>query len=157
MSDRWPHRAGLVQTFGTVDDAASRQVYIEPPFPMVAAWDLGVSIHRIRCHRLVATSLHRALDEIGAAFPSAARRVLHLDRFGGTYNKRRMRGGSRWSTHAWGIAIDLAPALNGLHTPWPTRAAMPLPVIQAFAAEGWTPAATAVGRDAMHFQALAEW
>ena len=39
---------------------------------------------------------------------------LGLDMWGGCYNKRKMRGGSRWSTHSWGIAIDWDPSRNQL-------------------------------------------
>ena len=64
-----------------------------------------------------------------------------------------MRGGSRISTHAWGIAIDLAPNWNGNLMPWPTVATMPLEIMEIFAREGWLSAGAFWGRDAMHFQA----
>ena len=64
-----------------------------------------------------------------------------------------MRGGSLPSLHARGAAIDLDPGTNGLHTPWPTRATMPLEVMECFAREGWLAAGAFWGRDAMHFQA----
>jgi hypothetical protein len=64
-----------------------------------------------------------------------------------------MRGGTRPSTHARGIAIDLAPVWNGNATPWPAKATMPLAVMEQFAREGWLPAGAFWGRDAMHFQA----
>jgi hypothetical protein len=64
-----------------------------------------------------------------------------------------MRGGSNWSLHAYGAAIDLAPHNNGLHTHWPTRATMPLEVMEIFARQGWLPAGAFWSRDPMHFQA----
>jgi hypothetical protein len=34
--------------------------------------------------------------------------------FGGCLNVRRMRGGSAWSMHSWGIAFDFDPDRNQL-------------------------------------------
>ena len=156
-SSPFPSWKEIHSFYGDLDQAADAQVYIEPPYPMVLAWDVNAQIHRIRCHTKVAPSLTLALEEIGSAFGEGARRRLQLDRFGGVYNRRRMRGGDRWSSHAWGIAIDLAPTLNGLNTPWPSVGSMPSVVVEIFESLGWTSGARAVGRDAMHFQALNEW
>ena len=107
-----------------------------------------VSKNGIRCHKRVAHSLGKVLTAIAA---SPHRGVLA--HYAGCYNFRPMRGGTRPSTHARGIAIDLAPAWNGNATPWPAKATMPLAVMEQFAREGWLPAGAFWGRDAMHFQA----
>jgi len=39
-------------------------------------------------------------------------RRLKLDMYGGCYNKRRIRGGKSWSTHAFGAAMDIWPNKN---------------------------------------------
>lgn len=102
----------------------------------------------IRCHRRVAHSLGKVLAAIAA---SPHRGILAY--YAGCYNFRAMRGSSRISTHARGIAIDLAPNWNGNSTPWPEKATMPLAVMELFAREGWLSAGAFWGRDAMHFQA----
>jgi hypothetical protein len=108
----------------------------------------GQPVRNIRCHHLVANSLVTVLSEIAA---SPARWILA--EYAGCYNFRKMRGGSRHSKHAWGIAIDFAPATNGLRTHWPRAATMPIEVMECFAREGWLSAGAAWSRDAMHFQA----
>jgi hypothetical protein len=65
---------------------------------------------------------------------------------------RTQRGGSEPSKHSWGAAIDLDADRNGLHTAWPTRAHMPLRVIEVFAQHGWINLGATIGRDGMHFQ-----
>ena len=64
-----------------------------------------------------------------------------------------MRGGSLPSLHARGAAVDLDPDHNGNGTSWPTRAIMPLEVMEEFAKEGWLAAGAFWGRDSMHMQA----
>ena len=54
--------------------------------------------------------LVRVLDHYG---PERIRE-LGLDLFGGCLNVRRMRGGSAWSVHAWGAALDFDPERNQL-------------------------------------------
>jgi hypothetical protein len=49
--------------------------------------------------------------------------------------------------------VDLDPDDNGNHVAWPTRATMPLEVMEAFAREGWVSAGAFWSRDAMHHQA----
>lgn len=107
----------------------------------------GIAVRTIRCHAKVADALLAVLRELSKTHPEI------LAEYGGCYNNRLMRGGSLPSLHARGAAIDFAPAKNGLNTPWPTRATMPLEVMEAFAKQGWLAAGAFWGRDAMHFQA----
>jgi hypothetical protein len=108
----------------------------------------GKPVKSILCHHKVAASLKRVLEDI-AASPHAA----ILREFAGVYNNRPMRGGSLPSLHARGAAIDLAPGTNANSTHWPSRATMPLEVMESFAREGWLAAGAFWSRDAMHFQA----
>jgi hypothetical protein len=138
------------------DEGSLRAFFGEPgdalKLAKVSVQGLGLMYERrpvmnILCHHKVADSLLRILHEI-AAGPHAA----ILKQFAGVYNNRPMRNGRRPSLHARGAAIDLAPDANGNVTHWPTKATMPLEVMEAFAREGWTCAGAAWSRDAMHFQ-----
>jgi hypothetical protein len=120
-------------------------------WPVPAGVDIryeGKVLTYLRCHRLVGESLLRVLHEIAAGPHTAI-----LQAYAGIYNHRPMRGGSAWSLHAYGAAIDLDPGRNGNHTHWPSKATMSLDVMEAFAREGWMPAGAFWSRDAMHFQA----
>jgi hypothetical protein len=106
----------------------------------------GRTVKTIRCHKLCAETLSSILLELSEATPWL------LELYAGCYNFRKMRGGSNWSLHAWGAAIDFDPARNGLNTHWPTRAVMPFTVMEIFARHGWLSAGAFWGRDAMHHQ-----
>jgi len=71
----------------------------------------------------------------------------------GVFNFRLKRGGSTYSLHAYGAAIDLDADDNTFKNAWPINADMPLEIIEEFAREGWVSAAAFWGYDAMHFQA----
>jgi hypothetical protein len=107
----------------------------------------GKPVQTIRCHHLVAHSLVEIITEI-ADTPSA----WILTQYAGCYNYRKMRGGSRHSKHAWGIAVDFAPASNGLRNHWPRAASMPIEAMEAFARQGWLAAGAFWNRDAMHYE-----
>jgi hypothetical protein len=109
---------------------------------------IGSPVKTIRCHTKVAESLHRVLSAIAN---SECKWILR--KYAGCFNHRPMRGGTRLSTHSWGVAIDLWPARNGNTVHWPTRAEMPIEVMEAFAREGWLSAGAFWSRDAMHAQA----
>lgn len=142
--------------FPAASQAALRKTYGAPgdesALILLEVADLGVRfegrpVRAIRCHRLVAASLRRALEAVRRVAPWL------LERYAGAFCHRNIRGGTTPSLHAWGAAIDLDPSANGNTTHWPTRATMPIAVMEAFAREGWLPAGAFWGRDAMHFQA----
>lgn len=109
----WPREAELTQALGT-PTRKPPLVVVPCPWPLALAWDLNTRPSGIGCHEQVADSLARVLARIHDHYGPERLRELGLHRYGGCYNKRRKRGGTRWSTHAWGIAIDWDPAHNKL-------------------------------------------
>jgi len=143
----WPatDEAALSKFYG---DAGDEGYLVKPSVAGLGVKYDGTTVAAIRCHKRVADSLGRILGAIAA---TPHRGILAY--YAGCYNFRAMRGGTRPSTHARGIAIDLAPDWNGNSTPWPEKATMPLAVMECFAREGWLSAGAFWGRDATHFQA----
>jgi len=143
----WPKsdQTSLREFYGHPDDN-SVIVNIAAPSWM-RLYDTDAKVKTISCHKKVADSLLRALAGAYAASPD------HAKRFFGCHVDRNMRGGSKPSLHAYGAAIDLAASTNGNKTHWPTKADMPLEVMEAFAREGWMPAGAFWARDGMHVQA----
>lgn len=143
------------------DQASLRRFYGEPGdeanlvtigFPYRMLYD-GKAVTRTRCHWRVADSLLRILNDIRGQFADAPDIVDEATDYGGCYNYRPKRGGTSWSLHAWGAAIDLDADDNTFRDSWPMKADMPLEIMEAFAREGWTSAGAFWGYDAMHFQA----
>jgi hypothetical protein len=87
---------------------------IKLPYPMKLAWDKKVSVSKMSCHKLVAQNFTNVFNELLAHYGLAELQRLEIDIFGGCFNFRAMRGGSDFSTHSWGIAIDLSPEKNTL-------------------------------------------
>ena len=144
----WPgtSQAALQRFYGSPGDSSQQT--------MIDVSGLGVrfsgqAVNRINCHRKVADSLLAIIREL-ATFPEGKH---YLATYAGVYNNRPMRGGSLPSLHARAAAIDGDAARNGNRTAWPTRATMPISVMEVFARYGWLSAGAFWGRDAMHFQA----
>ena len=90
-------------------------VTVPMPYPRRIAWDLKVITNRMQCHKLVAPIFQKIHTEILAHYGLKEIQRLEIDIFGGCYNFRKMRGGSDWSRHSWGIAEDLNPSKNDLN------------------------------------------
>ena len=109
------------------------------------AWDMKISVRKMRCHRLLADrilSIFVQIEESGFAD--------RIESFGGCFNFRTKRGGNALSTHSWGIAIDLNP-----HTNVPgTSGRMSSGIVGIFENAGfvWGGRWSARFRDPMHFQ-----
>ncbi|MBP6389728.1 MAG: hypothetical protein KA175_02760 [Flavobacteriales bacterium] len=154
--NNWPSQrsdAELIAHFGPVD---TNQKRIALPYPHRIAWDPDKVVHRYSCHALVHDSLLRVLTHVLDIYGLPDIQRLRLDQWGGCLNKRKMRGGDRWSTHAWGIAVDYDPANNQLR--WGAdRASLAgaeyAPWWRCWEEEGWLSLGRARNFDWMHVQA----
>ncbi len=90
----------------------AKLVKVRCPWTLKIAWNLSRRVETISCHPKVADSLERILSGIHEYYGDDEIARLGLNLYGGSYNCRKKRGGSTWSTHAWGIAIDWDPAHN---------------------------------------------
>ena len=81
---------------------------------MRLAWNTRTKVARTSCHERIHDSAARIFDRVLDHYGPEEIRRLGLDLFGGCLNVRRMRGGSAWSMHSWGIAFDFDPANNRL-------------------------------------------
>lgn len=147
----WPasDQASLRAFYGHPGDE-SALVRIEFPYPML--YD-GKRVTSTRVHNRCAASLLRVLTAIRDRIEASPLIRDEAEDFGGVFNFRLKRGGSTYSLHAWGAAIDLDADDNSFRDTWPMKSDMPLEIIEEFAKEGWVSAAAFWGYDAMHFQA----
>lgn len=68
----------------------------------------GGAMRTVYCHAKIAPVLAAVFDDIHAAGLS-----VHIQSFGGGYVYRKKRSkGTAWSTHAWGIAVDINAQWN---------------------------------------------
>ena len=133
-------------------------VTIKLPFPMRLAWDLKNKVTKITCHKLAADKLMAIFNDLLAHYGYDEIVRLGIDLYGGCFNYRAMRGGSEWSLHSWGIAIDFDPARNQLKESKKTaRFARPeyKPMIDIFYKHGFESLGREKDYDWMHFQIAA--
>jgi hypothetical protein len=107
----WPSQNNVQSFFGNV---GTRQVMCEVPFEMVLAWDTKTKLKRYSCHELVKEPMERIWNRTLEHYGYDKIVQLRLHHFGGCLNVRKMRGGSGWSMHSWGIAVDIDPDRNTL-------------------------------------------
>ncbi|CAB4144162.1 D-alanyl-D-alanine carboxypeptidase [uncultured Caudovirales phage] len=127
-------------------------VPIVPPYTLFYA---DKPIKSFLMHHKCADATRHALDAILSETKSDKRLLTKsgANVFGGSFNFRLMRGGSKLSMHSWGCAIDLDPANNGFHDETPKFLTYPF-VVKAFEDVGATWGGRWKGRacDGMHFQ-----
>jgi hypothetical protein len=150
-----PAYADLDRIFGPAAGPASTAGRCVLPFPFVIAWDKSQRVNSFACHALVAPALTTIFAKAAKHYGEKEYRRLRLDLFGGCFNHRPMRGGTRLSTHSWGIAVDLDPQRNQLK--WGRdRAAFAQPEYAPFwkivESHGGVSLGRARNMDWMHFQ-----
>ena len=155
----FPHQRDVKSFYGNPSNGPheiSRQLVRIDVYPMVLDWKLRQSVSTISVHKKCAYSAQAAFIEIERVYGVEKLTKLGLHRFAGSYNHRKMRGGSSWSMHAYGCAIDFFARPNGLRTRCPD-ALFCGPEYKAFfdiwEDHGWTSLGRAIGRDWMHVQA----
>lgn len=155
VANSWPKQdySSMVEFYGPVGE---NQTQIELPYQMKLAWDTIATVKKITCHEKVSKSLYTIFENTLKTYGQKDIVKLRLDLFGGCVNVRRMRGGSAWSIHSWGAAVDLDPDNNQLK--WGRdRATFAKkeyePFWQIVEKEGWTSLGRSRNFDWMHFQA----
>lgn len=147
--------AQIIAKYGQPGDPQNLTM-IQLPYRMRVAWDLNIIVSRIQCHKLIALPLTKVFTELLAAYGFEELQKLGIDLYGGCVNVRLMRGSkTKWSRHAWGIAIDLDPARNKLKKTHKTaRFARSeyKKMIDIFYANGFIGLGQEQDRDWMHFE-----
>ena len=160
-----PAIIGSANVWPTSGETALKKYYGEPgsnltylivPYPHYLAWNTSAKVTRIQCHEKIHDSLDRVLNRVLEHYGEEKIKALRLDLFGGCFNKRKMRGGSRWSLHSWAIALDYDPSHNKLK--WGRdKAAFAQSEYEQWwklwEEEGWTSLGRAKNYDWMHIQA----
>ena len=147
--------AECLKQFGVPNEQGSYLKTINLPYPMRIAWDTKTKVTKMRCHIVVADKFLKIFNDLLATYGYEKLVELGIDLYGGCFNFRKMRGGSSWSKHAWGIAIDLDPARNTLkETSKTARFARPeyAPMIDIFYKHGFISLGREKGFDFMHFE-----
>lgn len=155
----WPLQSELRKKFGTPDYGGSfrkNMVQVNLPYTM---WMDDIKITKTWMNKSCADSLLRIMtyvwDENGRDYDRIKSQQLHV--FSGAWNIRNMRGGASLSTHAYGVAIDIAAPYNALgKKPGYNKHSFTKDslIVKAFREEGWTWGGEWERRpDGMHFQA----
>lgn len=145
----------IISKYGKPNQQGSYLTTIKLPYPMRLAWDKKTTVLTMRCHKLVADDFQKVFADLLAHYGLAKIQELGIDLFGGCFNFRSMRGGSDYSRHSWGIAIDLDPERNQLkETSKTARFARPeyQPMIDIFYKHGFLSLGREKNYDWMHFE-----
>ena len=144
-----------IAKYGKPNQNGTYLVNIKLPYPMRLAWDKNSKVTTMRCHKLVADKFNAVFNDLLAHYGLAKIQELGIDLFGGCFNFRSMRGGSDYSRHSWGIAIDLDPERNKLKETSKTARfarAEYKPMIDIFYKHGFESLGREKNYDWMHFE-----
>lgn len=119
--NEWPTQAEVRSGWSVFGRPGREEnlVNIEPPYPLYYE---GKKVQTIRVHNLIATAVKQALQEVLDHYGLEEIHRLGLDNYSGSYNYRKTTGGTSYSMHAWGIALDFAAETNAysMHKPQAT-------------------------------------
>ena len=147
----------IITTFGDIREYIRQDGSLDPrweteflvrtdlPFPLTLSWDYAQTVKEITCHKKLGEVFVEVLGNI-----QARGLQTNISTFGGCFSFRQQRTGTKLSTHAWGIAIDLNPETNAQGT----MGNMDPGVIEIFKEVGFEWGGDWEGkvRDPMHFQ-----
>lgn len=112
--NNWPSQRTDAELIAIYGEVGKHQKYLHVPYPHRLSWDINTPITRFQCHTKVHDSMLRVLTKVFDHYGLAEIQRLRLDIWGGCLNVRTMRGGTRFSMHSWGIAVDYDPVNNRL-------------------------------------------
>lgn len=155
----WPEetvdQTALFEAYGDPRDSSMLR-RVRTPWPLQLAWAPDQHRDFVLVHHKCADSVGTILERVLQAYGPAEIQRLRLNVYGGDHNDRRMAGASRWSLHAWGIALDFDPTRNQLR--WGAdKAQLARPDYAEWwgiwEAEGWYSLGRNKNYDWMHVQA----
>ena len=153
--NNWPRQytAEFIDFYG---EMGKNQDSVVLPYPHRLSWQTDKVINRFDCHIKVKESIARVLTKAFNHYGLSEIKRLNLDLWGGCFNVRPIRGGTRPSMHSWGIAIDYDPIRNKLK--WGRdKAAFAKPEYdkwwELWEEEGWVSLGRQRNFDWMHVQA----
>jgi hypothetical protein len=113
LSQKWPKQDynSMVNFYGPVGENMTK---LDVPYKLKLAWEPTTTLSKISCHQKCAKAFYTIFENTLKTYGEKEIQKLKLDVFGGCVNVRRMRGGSAWSIHSWGAAIDMDPDNNTL-------------------------------------------
>lgn len=154
--NNWPSQRTDAELIAYYGQMGTHQKNIALPYPHRLSWDMARTVNSFQCHQKVHDSLLRVLTKVKDTYGMAEVQRLRLDVWGGCLNVRLMRGGDRYSTHSWGMALDYDPENNQLK--WGRdRASFARPEYdqwwQIWEEEGWVSLGRQRNFDWMHVQA----
>ena len=153
--NNWPAQ-GTPEFHSFYGEKGSQLVMLDFPYEMKLSWDMRSKVRRTNCHRKVADSLGRILSKVKDIYGEMEIDRLSLNSYGGCFNERKMRNGTLWSMHSWGIALDFDTERNRLE--WGRdKAAFAHPDYydwwKCWEEEGWVSLGRERNFDWMHVQA----
>ncbi len=150
----WPTQAE-VRRGSSIFGAPGQEELLVSIIPAYQLYYEGQPVRSIRVHRLIAPHVKTALEEVLLHYGGAEIKRLGFDQYGGSYNFRPTTTGRNLSMHAWGIALDFAPAANAYAFKSP-RATLSHPDCEAWWRIWESHGAVSLGRernyDWMHLQ-----
>lgn len=152
----WPRQRNVPAFFGE-NPRTVPTAYVTPAYQMYSDYARRPAnrVSRFICHKLVKDPLQRIFAATLEHYGPDRIRKLNLDIFSGCKVVRRITGGSGWSMHSWGIAVDMDAANNEFKDTW-ASGHMDGPDYEAFVGFWYAEGAINLGRernyDPMHFQ-----
>lgn len=107
----WPRQDQVESFYGK---PGTGFVIMEMPFPLRLSYQPTTQLFKVSVHGKCKNAFLAIWSKVLAEYGYEEIRRLRLDQFGGCANVRRMRGGSRWSMHAFACAWDVDPDRNQL-------------------------------------------
>ncbi len=135
---------------------SSKKIWTNPSTGTQYKSPMDSLIIELKVHEKEKISIETAYKQILSTYGIEKIYELGLNTSSGTYVARNTRGGSSYSMHSWGIAIDLLAGLNpNNHTKSaPFRKPEYKKFLDIMEANGWYSGGRAWDRDYMHFQTV---
>lgn len=133
---------GITSMFGEPGLPVCSEGVVKLPASLALSWE-PTQVTSFRCHKLMEKRFTALFEDIHK------RGLWHLlEDFGGCFNDRPVKAGTKKSTHAWGIAVDINTRAFPLGS---TKRQDPL-LVNVFSEHGFLNGAAWARPDPMHFQ-----